>query len=107
MHVSIQIIIAALSVMGIYFCLKTIASLIFTSRLISAAIIIENTDQLPELDMLLSDAESALFATRGKRLAVLIPKKIWNACPEEKQEYICEIARTYGAILHFTDTIDF
>ena len=107
MHISLQIIIAALSVTGICFCFKTIASLIFTSDLISAAVIIENKDQLPELDMLLDDAASALFATRRKRLAVLIPKNIWNNCTLETQERTCEIARMSGAILHFTDTLDF
>ena len=106
MHVSIQIIIAALSVMGIYFCLKTIASLIFTSRLIAAAVIIESKDQLHELDMLLHDAASALFAARRRSLAVLIPKSIWNACTRDEQDRVCEIARTYVAILHFTDNLD-
>ena len=102
MHISLQIIIAALSVTGICFCFKTIASLIFTSRLISAAVIIENTDQLPELDMLLDDAASVLFAVRGKRTAVLIPQSIWNACTQKEQERVCEITRTLGASLHFT-----
>ena len=107
MHISLQIIIAALTVLGLYFCLKTLASLIFTSSLICATVIVESKDQLSELDILIPEAASTLFAVRGRRTAVLIPQNIWNACTPNEQEHACEIARTLGASLYFTITLDF
>ncbi len=100
MHVSIQIIIAALTVLGFYFCLKTLASLIFTSKQISASVIIESKKQISELDLLLPEASSALFATRKKRLAVLVPKSIWNACDQKEKYTAREIMDYFGAELY-------
>ena len=107
MHISLQIIIAALSVMGFYFCLKTIASLIFTSKQISAAVIVEARFQITVLDSLLADAASALFSTRRKRLAVLISERVWDECDENEKSYARKVAEDFGAELYFTGTLDF
>ena len=95
MHISLQIIIAALSVLGFYFCLKTLASLIFTSKHIAAAVIISDKNQLRELDLLIDSASSALFATRRRRILVFIPKEIWEACKEIEQKNIKELIESF------------
>ena len=106
MHVSLQIIIAALSVLGFYFCLKTIASLIFTSKHIAAAVIIEAKEQLRDLDILIPEASGALFTARRRRLAVIVSKGIWNACNENEKHCAEEIIDSFGAKLYFVSTID-
>jgi hypothetical protein len=95
MHISLQIIIAALSVLGFYFCLKTLASLIFTSKHIAAAVMISDKKQLCELDLLIDSASSALFATRRRRISVFIPKEIWEACKEIEQKNIKELIESF------------
>ena len=97
MDILLQIIIAALTVLGFYFCLKTLASLIFTSRQIAAAVIIEDKIQLYDLDMLLQDASGALFATKRHRVAVFIPHEIWNKCNENEKALFKETADCFGA----------
>ncbi len=106
MHISLQIIIAALSVMGFYFSLKTIASLIFTSRQIAAAVIIEDKIQLYDLDMLLQDASGALFATKRRRVAVFIPHEIWNKCQDNEKALFKELADTFGAEFYISRPLD-
>ena len=97
MHISLQIIIAALSVLGLYFCLRTIASLMFTNKQITAAVIIDNEKQLENLEFLLSEAEEAIFAARGRRLAVFIPANIWEECGSQSQSLVKEISEGLGA----------
>ncbi len=97
MHISLQIIIATLSIMGFYFCLKTIASLIFANKHIAAAVMIVDKKQLRELDLLLDDASAALFAIRRRRLAVIVPNEIWIACDEIDQKLSKDLADEFGA----------
>ena len=97
MHISLQIIIAALSVMGFYFCLKTIASLIFTSKLIAAAVIVDDKKQICQLNELLDDASSALFAAKRRRLAVFLPNDIWDSCNDEEKSEIWAHIDRFGA----------
>ena len=97
MHVALQIIIATLSVLGLYFCLKTLASLIFTSNQISAAIIIETEKQLNDLDLLLENASSALFFARQRRILVLVHKNIWNTCSEKEKSLTTNMVDAFGA----------
>ena len=99
MHISIQITIAALSVLGLYFVLKVIASLIFASKQIAATVVIETKKQLTELDLLLPEASSALFAARRSRLAVIVPKGVWNACSEKEKSFAEEMIDYFGAEL--------
>ena len=106
MDILLQIIIAALSVTGFYFCLRTIASLIFTSRQIAAAVIIEEKIQLYELDMLLQDASGALFATRRRRIAVFVPPQIWNECEDSEKALFKELADCFGAEFYLSRPID-
>lgn len=97
MHISLQIIIAALSVLGFYFCLKTLASLIFSNKCIAASVIINDKKQLRELDLLLDDASVALFATRYRRLAVFVPNEIWAACDNQDKNLAHTLAHEFGA----------
>ena len=106
MYISLQIIIAALAVLGLYFCLKVLASLIFTSRQIAATVIIESEKQLEALDLLLSEADSALFATRRRRLAVIVTRSFWDACCDKKRVEAKELIDRYGAELYFVSAID-
>ena len=106
MHVSIQIIIAALSVLGFYFSLKTVASLIFTSKQISANVIIESKSQLQQIDILLAEASSALFAARRRSLTVLVSEDIWNACGKREKDYARENIERFGARLYFISAVD-
>lgn len=105
MHVLFQIIIAALSVLGFYLCLKTLASLIFTSRQVAATVIIENAQQLDDLDLLLPDAEAALFTAR-RRLAVIVSLEVWRACDNKEKHRVKEIADAFGAKLYFFSAMD-
>ena len=97
MHISLQIIIAALAVLGFYFCLKTLASLIFSNKCIAAAVIINDKKQLRELDLLLDDASVALFAARNRRLAVFVPQNIWTDCDEADKKLSRTLADEFGA----------
>ena len=106
MHVSIQIIIAALSVLGFYFSLKTLASLIFTSKQIAASVVIESEKQLIEIDMLLGEASSALFASRRKRLLVIVSPYVWNTCEEKVKNFALEMIDRFGAELYLCSTAD-
>lgn len=106
MDILLQIIIAALSVMGLCFCLKTIASLIFTSRHISAAVIIEEKIQLYDLDLLLQDASGALFATRRRRISVFIPPDIWNECSDSEKALTKELVDCFGAEFYLIRPLD-
>lgn len=106
MDILLQIIIAALSVMGFYFCLKTIASLILTSRQIAAAVIIEDKIQLYDLDMLLQDASGALFATRRRRIGVFIPTEIWNECRDSEKALVKELIDCFGAEIYLNRPLD-
>ena len=106
MHISLQIIIAALSVMGFYFCLKIIASLIFTSRQVTSAIIIETKEQLLDIDLLIPEADEALLFKRRRGVAVIIPESIWNACNKNQRAFVMENANTFDARLYFIGTID-
>lgn len=106
MDILLQIIIAALSVTGFYFGLKAIASLIFTSRQISAAVIIEEKIQLYNLDMLLQDADGALFPTKRRRIAVLVPPKIWNECEDTEKALFNETADCFGAEFYISRPLD-
>ena len=101
MHISLRIIIAALSVLGFYFCLKTLASLIFTSKQIFAAVIIDDLKQIKDLDFLLEDASSALFATKGRRLAILVPSEVWSICDENDRSRAKSISDEFGAKIYF------
>ena len=102
MHISLQIIIAALSVLGFCFCLKTLASLIFASKQIAAAVIIENGEDLKALDLLLADASDALFASWRRRLAVIVPAELWESCDEKERITAEERIRSFGAEIYIT-----
>lgn len=100
MHISLQIIIAALSALGFYFCLKTLASLIFSNKCITASVIISDKKQLRNLDLLLDEASSALFTVRRRRLAVLVPNSIWTNCDEADQKLAHTHADEFGAVFY-------
>lgn len=106
MRITFQIIIAALTVLGFYFCIKTLASLIFTSKQIAAAIIVEGKRQIEDIDLLLTEASSALFAVRRQRIAVIIPEGVWNACNKNEKKFAEEMINNFGAELFFIDTVD-
>lgn len=105
MQISIQIIIAALSVLGLYFCLKTMASLIFTDHRIRVAVIIESKEDLKNLDILLKDASSTLFCS-GKRISVLIPQEVWTVCLESEKLEVKKEADSTGAEIYFLCATD-
>lgn len=106
MHVSLQIIIAALAILGFYFCLKILASLIFTSKQIAATVIVETKEQLHDLDILIPEASSALFTARRRKLAVIVPKTIWNSCGEKEKHFAEEVIESFGARLYFVSATD-
>ena len=97
MHISLQIIIAALSVLGLFFSLKTIASLIFASKHIAAAVMIDDKKLLSDLDTLLDEASSALFAARRRRLALFVPNDIWDSFSDEEKDDLMEHIDRFGA----------
>ncbi len=92
-----MITVTALAIMGFYFFFKIISSLIFASKTLAATVIIDNKTQLRNLDLLLDDASSALFAIRRRRLAVLVPKEIWSACDGKDKNLVKEHIDRFGA----------
>ena len=106
MQVLFQIIIAALSLLGLFFAFRILASLIFTSRQIAAAVVIENERQLSELDMLLTEASSALFVARRKRIAILVTPTVWNSCNEITKSFATEMIDHFGAELYLIRAVN-
>ncbi len=100
METAFMITVAALAIMGFYFLLKIISSFIFASKSIAAAVMIDRKDQLRNLDLLLDDASSALFAIRRRRLAVFVPNEIWSACDEIDKSLAKELIDRFGAELY-------
>ena len=88
--------------MGTYFCLKTLASLIFTSKQVAAAVIIDRRELIEALDLLLTEAKSATFATQRQRLAIIIPVDIWELCISNEKSEIEKTADSFGADIFIT-----
>ena len=105
MQITVQIIIAALSLLGLFFAFRVLASLIFTSRQITAAVVIENERQLGELDMLLNEASSALYAMRRRRLSVFVQPSVWNTCDEKIKRFAVETIEYFGAELYLGSAV--
>ncbi len=99
MGIILHIVIAALAVLGLYFLLKIVFSLIFPSETV-AAVIIKDTIKLKSLDILLDDASRALFFTRDKRLAVFVTEDIWERCDGGDRALARETAESFGAEIY-------
>ena len=99
MGIILHIVVAALAVLGLYFLLKVIFSLIFQSHT-ATAVIIEDKISLRSLDILLDDAKSAvLFSQRG-RIVVLLPENVLSECDEGDKALLRETAESYGAKIY-------
>jgi Na+-transporting NADH:ubiquinone oxidoreductase subunit NqrD len=99
MGIVLHITAAALAVLGLYFLLKVIFSLVFRDETV-AAVIIKDTIKLKSLDILLDDASRALFFTRGKRLAVFVTEEVWERCDGGDRALAREVAESFGANLY-------
>lgn len=97
METAFMITVAALAILGFYFLLKIISSLIFASKSIAAAVIIDDKKQLRNLDLLFDDASSALFATRRRRIALFVPYAVWSACDEGDKKLAEDLIDRFGA----------
>lgn len=92
----LHIVIAALAVLGLYFLLKVIFSLIFGSHT-ATAVIIEDKISLRSLDILLDDAKSAIMFSKRGRIVVLLPENVLSECDDGDKALLREIAESYGA----------
>ena len=97
MRIAFEVIVAALAVFGLYFLCKVIGGWIFAPECIYATVIIERKDQIFDLELLLKEASSALFCTRGRRIAVLIRKELFYDLRACEIVAALDVARKYGA----------
>lgn len=100
MNLALQIITAALAVLGFYFLLKIVSQALFSDKNITVAIIIDSKAQLKSLDLLLNNAASAIIVTRSRRISVFVPDDIWNACDEGDKTLAADMIYDFGAELH-------
>jgi hypothetical protein len=100
MYLLVQIIVAALAVLGFYFLLRVIVSRLFSGRFIAAAVIVERREQLDSLDIMVSEASSAIVFARGKRVAVIIPRDMIDACSQAERKKINETLDSVGAEIY-------
>lgn len=103
MNIAIGIAVSALSLLGVFLIIRVAAASFFTSKQIAACVIVESKGQLCELDMLLPDAASALFAVRNQRLAVIVPSELWESCEEKERLCAKEMARAFSAELYISE----
>ena len=90
---------AALAVLGLYFLLKVIFSLIFGSHT-ATAVIIEDKISLRSLDILLDDAKSEIRLSKRGRIVVLLPENVLSECDEGDKALIRETAESFGAEIY-------
>ena len=100
MRIAFEVIVAAMAVFGLYFCIKVVAGWIFADKSIGAAVIIENKKQLDNLDILISEASESLFYVRKRKIAVFVPKIIWDGCETSKKAEVISLCFDYGVKLY-------
>ena len=100
MYLLVQIIVSALAVLGFYFMLKVIVGRLFSGRYIATAVIVERIEQLESLDIMISEALSAVVFSRGRRVAVIVPRELLDACSQSERKKITEIADDFGAEIY-------
>ena len=100
MYLLVQIIVSALAVLGFYFLLKVIVGRLFSGRYIATAVIVERIEQLESLDIMISEALSAVVFSRGRRVAVIVPRELLDACSQSERKKITEIADDFGAEIY-------
>ncbi|MBQ9749317.1 MAG: hypothetical protein IJV87_01885 [Clostridia bacterium] len=100
MYLLVQIIVSALAVLGFYFMLKVIVGRLFSGRYIATAVIVERHEQLESLDIMISEALSAVVFSRGRRVAVIVPRELLDACSQSERKKITEIADDFGAEIY-------
>ncbi len=100
MYLLVQIIVSALAVLGFYFLLKVIVGRLFSGRFIAAAVIVERYEQLESLDIMISEASSAIVFAKGRRVAVIVPRDLLDGCSESERKRITETADDFGAEIY-------
>ena len=100
MRLLFQIIIAALAVLGFYFILKVMSALLFSKSFVAAAVIIENRKQLESLDILISEASSSVVFSKGRRIALIVPRILLEECSECERRNMNEVAEDLGAKIY-------
>lgn len=100
MYLLVQIIVSALAVLGFYFLLKVIVGRLFSGCFISAAVIVERIEQLESLDIMISEASSAVLFARGRRVAVIISRELLESCSQSEKKKINEILDSVGAEIY-------
>ncbi len=93
-------ILATLSVLGAYFLLKILFSLLFGNKTTAAAVLVTEKKALKDLDLSIADAASALFYTKNRKLGILIPKTLFHSLTQAEQFNLQEIADAYGAEIY-------
>lgn len=100
MYLLVQIIVSALAVLGFYFLLKVIVGRLFSGRFIATAVIVERIEQLESLDIMISEASSAVLFARGRRVAVIISRELLESCSQSEKKKINEILDSVGAEIY-------
>ena len=96
----LQVVMAALSVIGFYGILHALLEALLTPRELAAAVILTKYVPSEELDILLCEAKRAPCG-RGKRVVLVLPLDLWETCMQEGGEYR-ELIEKYGATLSVT-----
>ncbi len=97
----LQVTVAALSVIGFYGILHALFEVLLTPRELGTAVILTRAISPAELDILLCEARRALLG-RGKQVALVIPRHLWEGSMRDCDEY-AEVIGKYGVSVCLTD----
>ena len=97
----LEIIIAALAVIGFYGVLHGLLAVFLTPRELSVAVVVIRPLSPEELDILLCEARRTPCG-RGKRVVLVLSRRLWEEGMKETEGY-AEVMERYGATLSFME----
>lgn len=96
-----EITIAALAVIGFYGVLHGLFAIFLTPRELATAVVVTRPLPLEELDILLCEARRTPCG-RGKRVALVLSRRLWEEGMKEAEGY-AEVIERYGATVCFLE----
>ena len=99
----LQVILAALAVIGFYGVLHAVFEFLLTPRELAAAVVITRRISPEELDILLCEARRTLLR-RGKRVVLVVPAALWEGSMRDSDEYTAIIEK-YGVEVCLLDAL--
>ena len=96
-----QVVVAALSVIGLFGVLHGIFESLLVPRELGTAVILTQRITPCELDILLCEARRTLLG-RGKRVVLAVPRPLWEGSMRDSDEY-AEVIEKYGVAVCLSD----